>query len=377
MVLLAPMLRLDATTSDTFRRNFVGVSRSLGERVVIIRYGDLMVVDQEVGDENGVQIILRQATDGIHLVHSMYDPEFNLKECKSTKSQEKVQDFLKHFWTKYAPTSDMLQETLLPKRQRKRARSGQNASVRTNIDFRYIYNASESRQCFLLPSNYGLANALLPPPLRALLDVTGARKECRDMERTTEARLMEMKQLTPSNGRMGFEDREEVVTTGALDADEGDMLEEEMAGENRNSRDRRGIFIIPGTLWCGSGNIADTYNDLGEHKSTDECCREHDHCPYTISSWESRFSIFNHRLYTLSDCDCDQRFRDCLLGVNTSVSRTVGSAYFNLLGCACFQLEEEERCVAWSWWSWDSCSRYQRIKRAIVKAIGPVLDFLS
>jgi hypothetical protein len=33
------------------------------------------------------------------------------------------------------------------------------------------------------------------------------------------------------------------------------------------------ILIFPGTKWCGKGTVAETYNDLGVHKSADICCR--------------------------------------------------------------------------------------------------------
>ena len=33
------------------------------------------------------------------------------------------------------------------------------------------------------------------------------------------------------------------------------------------------ILIFPGTKWCGKGTVAESYNDLGVHKSADICCR--------------------------------------------------------------------------------------------------------
>ena len=33
------------------------------------------------------------------------------------------------------------------------------------------------------------------------------------------------------------------------------------------------ILIFPGTKWCGKGTVAESYNDLGVHKSADVCCR--------------------------------------------------------------------------------------------------------
>ncbi|KYN34683.1 LIM domain kinase 1 [Trachymyrmex septentrionalis] len=44
-----------------------------------------------------------------------------------------------------------------------------------------------------------------------------------------------------------------------------------------------GGLIYPGTKWCGPGNVASSYNDLGQHSVEDACCREHDHCSTTIA----------------------------------------------------------------------------------------------
>lgn len=97
-------------------------------------------------------------------------------------------------------------------------------------------------------------------------------------------------------------------------------------------RVKRG-FIVPGTLWCGSGNKAPSFGDLGrflpEQKEfilcpksrrvnnascvaglfaeTDSCCREHDQCKNTILSFHSQFGIFNSNIFTMSHCDCDKK----------------------------------------------------------------------
>nr|P86780.1 RecName: Full=Phospholipase A2; AltName: Full=Phosphatidylcholine 2-acylhydrolase [Bunodosoma caissarum] len=39
-----------------------------------------------------------------------------------------------------------------------------------------------------------------------------------------------------------------------------------------------GATIMPGTLWCGKGNSAADYLQLGVWKDTAHCCRDHDGC---------------------------------------------------------------------------------------------------
>ncbi len=78
----------------------------------------------------------------------------------------------------------------------------------------------------------------------------------------------------------------------------------------RRSRSKRSVFsmIYPGTNWCGRGDqAAGGYDDLGENMHTDRCCREHDHCPFTISRFTSSYNYWNYRFHTLSHCSCEER----------------------------------------------------------------------
>jgi len=82
----------------------------------------------------------------------------------------------------------------------------------------------------------------------------------------------------------------------------------------RNSRAKRAAFdfssvlIFPGTKWCGKGDLAQCYDDLGDDTELDACCRDHDCCPYVIPPFSARFNTFNYRFHSLLHCDCDQRY---------------------------------------------------------------------
>jgi len=41
-------------------------------------------------------------------------------------------------------------------------------------------------------------------------------------------------------------------------------------------------ITVPGTKWCGPGNTAANFEDLGRERETDKCCRAHDHCDEII-----------------------------------------------------------------------------------------------
>ncbi|XP_068430607.1 group 3 secretory phospholipase A2 isoform X2 [Clinocottus analis] len=113
-------------------------------------------------------------------------------------------------------------------------------------------------------------------------------------------------------------------------------------------RVKRG-FIVPGTLWCGSGNKAPSYDDLGVFSDTDSCCREHDQCKHTIPSFHSQFGVFNSNIFTMSHCDCDNKFHSCLVAAQDSISEVVGYTFFNLLKMHCFELSHRLQCTERNW----------------------------
>ncbi|XP_062372486.1 group 3 secretory phospholipase A2-like [Sardina pilchardus] len=114
-------------------------------------------------------------------------------------------------------------------------------------------------------------------------------------------------------------------------------------------RTKRAI-IFPGTLWCGTGSKALEYEQLGMFEHTDRCCREHDHCSSVIHSFTVDFGVFNSNLFTVSHCDCDHRFRQCLMDVNDPISHMVGYSFFNILRLPCFHFAQRRHCSNLNWW---------------------------
>nr|XP_005567625.2 group 3 secretory phospholipase A2 [Macaca fascicularis] len=128
-----------------------------------------------------------------------------------------------------------------------------------------------------------------------------------------------------------------------------------------HQREKRG-WIMPGTLWCGVGDSAGNSSELGVFQGPDLCCREHDRCPQNISPLQYNYGIRNYRFHTISHCDCDTRFQQCLQNQRDSISDIVGVAFFNVLEIPCFVLEEQEACVAWYWWG--GCRTYGTVPLA-------------
>uniref|UniRef100_A0A4W3JCC2 Phospholipase A2-like central domain-containing protein n=1 Tax=Callorhinchus milii TaxID=7868 RepID=A0A4W3JCC2_CALMI len=111
---------------------------------------------------------------------------------------------------------------------------------------------------------------------------------------------------------------------------------------------------------------------LGIFNHTDTCCREHDHCKHKLAAFEYNYGMRNFRLHTISHCDCDYRFKYCLLQLNDTVSTLVGMAFFNLLEIPCFTLEKVEQCVRWTWWGSPSPTSPSPSSPSWVKSSPPL-----
>ncbi|XP_072289235.1 group 3 secretory phospholipase A2-like [Eucyclogobius newberryi] len=126
-------------------------------------------------------------------------------------------------------------------------------------------------------------------------------------------------------------------------------------------------WIFPGTLWCGTGSQALGYDELGMFESADRCCREHDHCQHTIRAFTVNYGVFNSNFFTVSHCDCDQRFRQCLMDVNDTISSMVLYSFFKLLKVPCIELKLQKRCTEMYWWG--MCKVTQEAPYAIFKRL--------
>ncbi|XP_024256978.1 uncharacterized protein LOC112233520 isoform X3 [Oncorhynchus tshawytscha] len=89
---------------------------------------------------------------------------------------------------------------------------------------------------------------------------------------------------------------------------------------------RKRAWVFPGTLWCGTGSKAIDYKQL------------------------VNYGVFNPNFFTISHCDCDKRFRQCLQRVNDTISNMVGFSFFNLLKMPCFEFTPRSQCTELNWW---------------------------
>ncbi|CAN7942937.1 unnamed protein product, partial [Ixodes hexagonus] len=103
-----------------------------------------------------------------------------------------------------------------------------------------------------------------------------------------------------------------------------------------------------GTKWCGAGDIAKNYDDLGKERDTDMCCRDHDHSTDSIAPFETKNGVTNFMIYTMTNCQDDCEFYDCLLNASSLASDAVGTIFFDTLGTNCFAYGYPEKCVRYN-----------------------------
>ncbi|XP_041732160.1 uncharacterized protein LOC121565827 [Coregonus clupeaformis] len=178
-------------------------------------------------------------------------------------------------------------------------------------------------------------------------DMTEAKYNCQAFQRTSKRTTVTTERIAAPTAQTPKETRETSVHE-----DDKQVIR----------RSKRG-FTYPGTLWCGAGNMADNYDQLGEFAATDSCCRVHDHCPYVIHAFSSKYGYTNFKWHPLSHCDCDNALKECLRKVNDTSSRVVGQAFFNVIEVPCFQFIYEEQCVERHWYG--VCKKYDKLPVAV------------
>jgi len=135
--------------------------------------------------------------------------------------------------------------------------------------------------------------------------------------------------------------------------------------------------LIPGTKWCGLGDTANTYDDLGPKRDIDLCCRAHDHCPIRLKALRFGYGLINLSLYTKSHCECDEDFLKCLKRSSNSYASMLGNFYFNVLKVQCIKEERPVLCVEIRKSSngKEECARYEVSNDAKMKFVTPELQF--
>ncbi|PAA58522.1 hypothetical protein BOX15_Mlig003516g3 [Macrostomum lignano] len=132
--------------------------------------------------------------------------------------------------------------------------------------------------------------------------------------------------------------------------------------------------IHSGTKWCGAGNIARNFSDLGSAFETDKCCRQHDYCGVYVRPSEVKYNFKNTFLFTLSHCECDNSFLKCLQASKDAQAKSVLYYFFYSLRMPCFGLLPRPVCVKRTWWDKlvGGCSKYEDQEAAVLMRLPQI-----
>ncbi|KAJ0169841.1 hypothetical protein K1T71_014447 [Dendrolimus kikuchii] len=207
-------------------------------------------------DSSGLK--LRQLTDGRHLVQVIYSPTGEIQDCEYITQSKSARNFLRVLRKELKLALDEETSRLLEKKTH---------NFKEELFYRHYRNVS-----YRLLKN----NEQLPRDVASWLDYDKLKMQCLEKHE-------EMKFLLQNK----------------------DMLDENSV--TRSRRSLRESFIMPGTKWCGAGQLADDYTELGSSRREDRCCRAHDSCRRNIGMFKRKYGYFNFRPFTISHCKCDRR----------------------------------------------------------------------
>ncbi|XP_071848749.1 uncharacterized protein [Apostichopus japonicus] len=248
---------------------------------------------------------------------------------------------------------DMYDDKVRVSEQPSEAEDGPSIEV-----YRYLTNAVPSglRNLLDFEETVQMCNALNIDIInRNIEDVSSLTswlpKSLREIPRTVRKRLE----------AIGIVDEEEE------EEDMNDIVEEDdemiISGEDddHHERQKRGLFMFPGTLWCGTGNRAPTYDSLGMYNKTDMCCRDHDHSTedMSISSGATKYNFKNWGMFTITHCSIDKRFHKCLRQVRNMAAYEVGRGFFNVFNIQCFVIRNRKQCLEHYWYMPWKCKQHE------------------
>ncbi|KAI8507230.1 Phospholipase A2 [Branchiostoma belcheri] len=247
-------------------------------------------------------IRFRQVTDGRVFTQAVYGGDGVVRDCDVREDRDAIDGFVASFLAEDTTvTDDALRRGLVL----------ESDSLRAD----YLWTEFSP---LVVDGSEGLVSNIL-----TLVDFKTVKGKCREFEKAVKREMHRLREKRDTGGRTK----------------------------------RAGSWLIyPGTKWCGAGDISSKFDDLGEEAEVDRCCREHDHCEHRIPGFSTAYGFFNVRFHTLSHCDCDDRFYNCLQSTRNPVAHMVGKIFFNAGQPPCFDLNEEHGCLKRSWWG--GCYKY-------------------
>lgn len=289
-------------TRHMFPKNFISLRYNTHrEKELRIAFNKILSLETTLPlmDVSDFVVVMKQATDGRRLVQAVYQGGM-IKECDYSKDPEQVLDFVADFILPDILSHDEQFGNVFD------SYGSKNVSYNYTVSFQYFRGLDFLKD---------FAN---------LVDFKSFLRECRSFYKVAkedariEAHSLKHHSDMQTNAyNTDYSNSEKFnVVPSSTGYDTGiykHKLSKRSTEPLKKSRSKRSSFdfnsvlIFPGTKWCGKGDLAECYDDLGPDQELDVCCRDHDCCPYMIPPFTSRFNMFNYRFHSLIHCDCDNR----------------------------------------------------------------------
>lgn len=258
-----------------------------GERERRVHYGKLTAVETSVDLDQGNALILRQLSDGASFLQLILNRDQELVDCEFLKDYRTVSRFFRNLAGDFACAEHRSQRRLNDTTSCER---GSTLTTSSNDSFRLVTSVRE-----------------LDEDWKELLNLRLFRRKCRKLHRQIKLILHEQQRSDASSRQRDESDNLEDGED--LDWTSGQHSKQPSFNSSPSLlRRKRDLFLYPGTNWCGTGNSARKFTELGINARADRCCRDHDHCPFTIEAFKRKFHLFNYRFHTVSHCECDERW---------------------------------------------------------------------
>ncbi|XP_022087202.1 uncharacterized protein LOC110977412 [Acanthaster planci] len=330
-------------SADISKVHFVSVSLGPHSRDILVHVDGVTATEFLVGSSPRNGVIVRRVADGRKQVQILEDWTHQVVDCRVTSDAREIRDFETATEARLADHLSRVPTVLAP-----------SPPCDFSLSSPSPAGKSQYLTVSLLPTITGENSRASEDflHLMSLTDTKKAQKECQ----------LYHAQLKKEPNRFHLASLE----------DEAGRARRAQPRSGDTEREKRSAFMIPGTLWCGPGSDAESYDHLGQDIEADACCREHDHCPSSIKRWSTKYGIFNFRLYAISHCDCDRRFNQCLREAGTQKAEVVGHWYFNILQLSCFELHYKPTCVEYQGWFSRWCRRTELVPYAEISSVGPI-----
>ena len=285
-------------TRHLFPKNFISLRYNTHhEKELRIAYDNILSLETTLtlSEYGEFSVVMRQITDGRRVVQAVYQGGY-IKECDYSRDPAQVLDFVADFILPDILSHDDQFGNVF------QSYGLTNTSYNHNVAFHYF-----KRRDFL-------------KEFARLADIRSFAQECRAFYKIAkhDAKSEALKQNhTVNQDRFSNTDYSNSENFNIIPTSENSQTKHRITKRStepiKKSRSKRSAFdfnsvlIFPGTKWCGKGDLAECYDDLGPDQELDVCCRDHDCCPYMIPPFSSRFNLFNYRFHSLIHCDCDNR----------------------------------------------------------------------